>query len=411
MEGSAWTWLLITLICLVVQAFFNMVEMACISFNKVRLQYWVSSGNQRAVWINTLIKNPSRLFGTTLLAVNTALQIGSECSREFYGALGLSPDLAPLSQIFIVLIFAELSPMIAARRYPEHVAMLGIPVLVAVSKLAYPLLFCLEKVYDLSGWILGSKERSEVEKLSREELQNILEEQEDIISLPGQSKEFNATLSNIFAVKSKTAQMIMEPLKAIRMLHSAATIGDMRQVLVSASYPFIPIYHQSRKNIVGIVYPRDLIRYDDLATVKEHSRTPWFITQSTPILHILKQFRRNNQTVAIILNNKGEGVGLLSLKDLLDHILEPEESLFHPHHKQLMIGRSFSGEMYIEEFNKQFGTQIKAKSEMTLSDLFIETMGHLPETGDTIRLQGLEMKATETTFMGVKTVVVKTLIH
>jgi len=110
-----------------------MVEMACVSFNKVRLHYYVNQGNRRAIWLNYLLQHPFRLFGTTLIGVNVAMVVGSECSREFHSALGLSPDLAPLSQVIIVVIFAELAPMFAARHYAEHVAMLGAPPIVRFS--------------------------------------------------------------------------------------------------------------------------------------------------------------------------------------------------------------------------------------------------------------------------------------
>src|SRR5580658_9565833 len=125
MKGSWQLYLFFIIICLIVQGFFAMIEMACVSFNKVRLQYYVSKGKKRALWLSFLLHHPAYLFGTTLIGVNTALVIGSEYSRRFYDAMGLSPDLAPLSQIVIVLIFAEISPMFAGRRYAEHVAMLG----------------------------------------------------------------------------------------------------------------------------------------------------------------------------------------------------------------------------------------------------------------------------------------------
>jgi len=97
--------LLLTLGAILIHGCFSMLEMAAVSFNKVRLQYFVSLGNRRAIWLMRLLQNPTLLFGTTLICVNTAMQFGSECSRRFYMALDLSPDLAPLSQIILVLLF------------------------------------------------------------------------------------------------------------------------------------------------------------------------------------------------------------------------------------------------------------------------------------------------------------------
>ncbi|MBA3815689.1 MAG: DUF21 domain-containing protein, partial [Parachlamydiaceae bacterium] len=158
MHINATVWLLCNLLSIMVLAFYSMQEMACVSFNKVRLQYYVSKGLKRAVWLNYLLQNPSRLFGTTLIGVNIALVIGSECSREFHSALGINPDLAPLSQVILVVIFGELAPMFAARHYAENVAMLGVPIVYASARLMSPFLWCLGGISKLCNLIVGGKE-------------------------------------------------------------------------------------------------------------------------------------------------------------------------------------------------------------------------------------------------------------
>ena len=127
MFSVAMMWLLFNILSIVFLAFFSMAEMACISFNKIRMQFYVAQGSKRAKWLYALMQNPSRLFGTTLIGVNIATFVGSECARQFHSAIGLDPDLAPLSQVIIVIIFGELAPQFAARSYPENVAMLGAP--------------------------------------------------------------------------------------------------------------------------------------------------------------------------------------------------------------------------------------------------------------------------------------------
>ncbi len=119
--------MILNFLSIIMLAFYSMTEMACVSFNKVRLQYYVSKGMKRAIWLNALLQHPSRLFGTTLIGVNIAMFFGSEFSRQFYSSIGLNPDWSPLTQVILVVIFGELAPMFAARRYPEHVSILGIP--------------------------------------------------------------------------------------------------------------------------------------------------------------------------------------------------------------------------------------------------------------------------------------------
>ncbi|MBP7075396.1 MAG: DUF21 domain-containing protein, partial [Rhabdochlamydiaceae bacterium] len=155
--NESWEFLLtLILICLVIQGFFAMLEMACVSFNKVRLQYYVSKGNKRAIWLNDLLHHPGRLFGTALICINAALQIGSEASRRLYESLHFSPDLAPITQVIIVLIFAEIAPLFAGRRYAEHAAMIGVPVLYAMSYLLRPLIWLFDGFCRIVHKLIGS---------------------------------------------------------------------------------------------------------------------------------------------------------------------------------------------------------------------------------------------------------------
>lgn len=294
MENSWKFFLFMILICLCVQGFFAMVEMACVSFNKVRLQYYVSRQNKRALWLSYLLHHPALLFGTTLIGVNTALVVGSECARRFYVALGFSPDWAPLTQIFIVLIFAELAPMFAGRRYAEHVALLGIPILFFFSVILRPVIWLLDVICRAVNRLIGKPVAAGI-YLSREELQNVIEEREETITTEPAKREFNTVVANIFALKNKTAKDLMQPITLVPLVPSFCTVGEMREIVRNKHVSFLPIFHRTPQNIVAIAYPRDLLRLSSNKRIKDSSRPPWFITETSSILHILKQFRRNNQ--------------------------------------------------------------------------------------------------------------------
>ncbi|MBX9743740.1 MAG: CNNM domain-containing protein, partial [Chlamydiales bacterium] len=148
--------LVLTLLAVFVQGLFALFEMACVSFNKVRLQYYVSLGIKRALWVAFLLKRPSRLFGTTMIGINLALQVGSESSRRFYEAIHLPPDWAPLTQVFIVVMLGELVPMFAARRHPEQLAMALAPFMVLITYLLTPLIWAFDAFSHFLHRLLGT---------------------------------------------------------------------------------------------------------------------------------------------------------------------------------------------------------------------------------------------------------------
>lgn len=405
--------LLMILACLATQGFFAMVEMASVSFNKVRLQYYVSKHNKRAIWLSYLLHQPALLFGTTLIGVNTSLVIGSECARRFYDSLGYSPDWAPLSQIILVIIFAEIAPMTAGRRYAEHVAMLGIPILYFFSIVLRPIIWALDLLCRLVNRLIGKPVASGL-YLSREELQNIIEERDETISTEPPKKEFNTVVANIFSLKSKTAKDLMLPLTHVPLVPSFCTVKEMREIVKDKQISFLPIYHRNSQNIVAIAFLRDLLRLSENKKVKDYSRQPWFITENSSVLQILKQFRRNNQSLAIVLNEKGLATGVLSLDEMIDEIFgRSDESDSYdemlPKSYHIMIDRTFESDMLLNDFNKQFNVNLSYQDAETLEEVMTLALGHSPSKGDSVRIDQFELTVEEASILGAKMIEVRTI--
>jgi putative hemolysin len=412
MEYSAIYWLIFNLVSIVVLAFYSMIEMACVSFNKIRLQYYVSKGVKQAIWLNYLLQHPSHLFGTTLIGVNIAMVIGSECARQFHSSIGLSPDLAPLSQVILVVIFGELAPMFAARRYPEHVAWLGVPLLYASAKIMSPILFIVSWISKIANLVTGKHEAEENIYLTQEELKKILEEKTDESIGGSESTEFSAITTNIFALRNKNIRQAMQPLNLSTALSSNATIEQMENLLARTKTDFVPLYHREISNIVGIVYPRDALRATENKRIRDYARPPWFVTETTTMTQILKQFRTNNESVAFILDHQGKAIGFATLNDVISEIFgkisyapAPQKQL----KKLMMIDKTFPGTMTVGEFNKHYHVQLDPNPALTLAELLEEHLGRFPEKGDTIYLAPFELAVKEATLREIKSISVSTL--
>ncbi|MEC7840076.1 MAG: hemolysin family protein [Chlamydiota bacterium] len=415
---ASW-WLTLNILSTVVLAFYSMLEMAIVSFNKVRLQYYVSQGSKRAIWLNHLLHTPSRLFGTTLIGVNVSMFIGSECAREFHSAIGIDPNLAPLTQVFFVIIFGELAPMFAARHYPEHVAMLGIPIVYASSKLMAPIVWILGKVSALTLALIGKKNSESSIFLSQDELIKILEEQDEEIPHEMEAEDVSIIASNIFRLRDKNVGNIMLPIASIPMLPSDATIIQMKNLLRRTKVEYVPIYHKQHHNIIGVALPRDLLKDQETKRIRDCARPPWFITEQSGLGDIIRQFRNNKENVAIILNQQGNAIGLITLNLLLEEVFgksEPKESI--PKTSGDFTGKSmilkdlsFSGDTLVQEFNRKFGVDLGFDPESTLSDMVIEVLGHPPESGDQITLANFEIIVKEASLVGVKTVSISSKVR
>lgn len=405
MDNAAFYFLLLTISCIFIQAFFAMFEMASVSFNKVRLHYYVSLDNKRAKWLSFLLDKPSRLFGTTLISVNTVMQIGSECSRRFYDSVGLNPDYAPISQVFIVLIFGELAPLFAARRHSEQVAMVCVPIVYALYFVLKPFTYLLGKISSLIT-SLSDKNKDMPLTVSRDELQRAFEDK--TLEEGGQ---LNVVIENIFSVKKKSAKDLMIPIENVQKISSQAKVQDLRHLLSVNFHSFIPIFHRSEENIVGLVYSRDLLKTEDDKRIADYTHPPWFIADDAQILEILKQFRTNNQSIAIVLSSSGQATGILTLDQIVSYLFGEQEFKIKEEKKDLkpFIERTLSGEMLIEDFNTKFQTNIIQPNCETLSDLVYFYLKHHPVKGESIKIDRFEMIVLEPSLLGAKTVLVRTI--
>jgi putative hemolysin len=404
MVHSPLFWFSMTVICIAVQAVYSMLELAAVSFNRVRLAYYVSKKMKRAMWLQYLLEKPSRLFGTVMLGVNVALQLGSQTAREFYSSIGLDPDFAAITQIFLVVILAELAPLFAARRYPEHVIMLGIPIVYVTSRIFAPIVWLISQLMRFTFRLFGKKEESFELLISREELQKVLESHEE-------ESEFNIVISGIFSLKNIAAEHVMTPLSKIDMIAASSTVAMLRSKISSSEQQFVPLYHKNPSNIVAIANVRDLVRLSDNRTLREYAKPPWFITETTKLMPILAQFRRNRQNLAVVLDSNGAAIGILTLDAILQQIFGdyPLEAEIRKKAPVPYIHRIFPGNTKIADFNREYNTTLDLHGVETFAQLLVTLLDHPPVPGDFVIVDRFELVVEEASLLGIKSVTVMTL--
>ncbi|MGK5594986.1 MAG: hemolysin family protein [Parachlamydiaceae bacterium] len=403
----AFFWLLFNFSTIVLLAFFSMEEMACVSFNKVRLQFLVKQGSKRAQWLSYLLHNPSRLFGTTLIAVNVATIVGSECSRQFHQALNLSPEWAPLSQIMLVIIFGELAPMFAARKYPEHVALLGVPILYVTSKILAPLIWILGIISKAANFLIGGEEPHPELFLTQDELQKVIEEQDED-RLSRENEELNVITTNIFRFKDKTAKHVMTSLESQPLISSTLTVEQLRKSTKNP-LPYFLVFNKNTANIIGIAFVRELVKVPGNRKVKDFCKPLWYLTENTPLFQIIKQFRRNSEHVAVVLDASGRAKGVLNFEDVVEEIFGKVVPVTKETPPLTYIDRTLPGKMTLTDFREEFGVPLDGDPEDTLSDFLIAQLEQYPEGGETVQITPFEFTVKEVTFLGIKTVSLKSL--
>ncbi|AEG85449.1 MULTISPECIES: CNNM domain-containing protein [Chlamydia] len=403
MTDSPFFWLGINFLCIVLQGFYSMMEMACVSFNRVRLQYYLTKDHKKARYINFLIRRPYRLFGTVMLGVNIALQVGSESSRNCYKALGFSPDYAPFTQIFLVVIFAELLPLTISRKVPERLALWGAPILYYSHYVFYPLIQFIGSLTEGVYYLLKIKKEKLNSTLSRDEFQKALETHHE-------EQDFNVIATNIFSLSATSAEQVCLPLDQVTMLPSTANVKDLRRKIKNTDMEFIPVYHKVRKNVIGIALPKDFVnkRPDDALIHNLHS--PWFITAKSKLIRILKEFRDNRSSVAVVLNSSGEPMGILSLSAIFNILFNTTNIAQLKPKTVSVIERTFPGNTPLEDLQKELGIELTRYGVETLAQLVLQLLDTPAEIGTSVITDNLLLEVKEVSLYGIKSVSIKNLL-
>ena len=403
-----WLWISLTILCIGLEAFFTMSEMSFVSFDRVRLHFLEAQGHKRAKLLLKLLQKPIYLFGTTLIGVSFALITGSECSRQLYSAIGLPEGLAPITQVLLVVMFAELTPLLAARRHFQSVAFFCVPIISFLSKVFYPLLLIIAFVSKgLNMLLRGKKESSEL-VLTREELQNILErvhtkKMVDIERLEG------GLIQNIFKLKHKPMSTMITPLGELLLVPKTTPVSSVKTLLKANYMPYVLVYDQVPTKITKIVFSKELVQKNQQGEIDQLGKLPWFVTQDVNALELLKQLRSNMRVVACILDAKANAIGTVQIEDIFEELFPRAKR------KKSKLMRAYQltidADLTVQEFNEQFHTHLEASEEMTLQELMLDKLGHVPKEGDTIMLEHLEIKVLDANVFSTKTLSVRSILE
>lgn len=403
MSPAAVFWLFATLFWTSVMSFYSMQEMACISFNRLRLETAVRAGSRRAAWIKSLLDNPTALFGTTLICVDVTLVLSSESMRRLFCALDLNPNLSPLILAPYVLIIGELIPMFAARLFPEHMARLGIPLLYLSSKLLSPLAGLFDVLFSFIQRIFFSKTPHRAPPhLQRDELKDLIEVQTRGHYEEG-TGQLESVVSRMFTLREKTISQTMVPQGQIPSLGTSSLCGPAREV-VRKSGADIALTRNRQGRIIGYIRAFDLITAPDSASVGSISRTPTFVGESTTTVDVLFRLKKERSAIAFVIGSGGTITGVVTLDDILaelTHGTRREKALLH-------VERKIPADLPIHEFIHRYHLVLPATTATTFGTLIEQLLGHKPSINDSVRFGPLEITVKEVSIRGAKTILVKT---
>ena len=383
--------LVVLIILLALSAFFSSAETALTTVNRLRVRALVEEGDDRAIVLSKVIDDPGKLLSAILIGNNivniSASSIATVLATNLIGSAGAG--IATGVMTFLVLIFGEITPKTMASLKAEKIALSYAKIVYALMFVLTPLIFILDF---LSGGILrlfGIDPDKRDDSVTEEDLRTIVEagHEDGVIET-----EEHKMINNVFDFGDHQAKDIMVPRVDMCFLKLDATYEEFIEIYREEKFTRIPVYEETRDNVVGILNVKDLLLYNPKEQefhVKDFLREAYYTYEFKNTSELMMEMRKNSISIAIVLDEYGATAGLVTLEDLLEEIVGDIRDEFdeaEAEEVQQLGEREYlvEGACKLEDLNDMIGLGIESEDYDSIGGIVIEALQHLPAEGEEV---------------------------
>ena len=384
------TTLIIIAICMIISAFFSACEMSFSSVNRVRIKSMAEQGNTKAQTVLKMLDNYDDLLSTILVGNNVVNILCSSMATVLFIALldeARGPGVATIVTTVVILLFGEISPKSIAKESPEKFAMALASILNILVKLFTPInwLFGLWKKM-LSVIIKKGDEQG----ITEAELLTYVDEAQQGGGIGEQEGEL---IRSALSFTDLEVQDIFTPSIEIVSISMEMTNEEIETVFMDSGYSRLPIHNGDIDQINGTLYQKDFYRHviHGGGKLEDVVRPAFFTSKYKTIGDLLKQLQHEKQHIAIVIDEYGRTVGLVTMEDILEEIVGDiwdEYDVVSDDIVALEDGTyQVAGICNVEELFEFLGHR-KEFDVITVNGWLMEVLGHIPAMGDKVEEDG-----------------------
>ena len=411
-----WIQWLVVLVLLVCSALISGTEVAFFSLQLKSLEEDDQSSDIALQRVITLLKNPKRLLATILVAnnfINIAIVlVFAVLSDSFLGEIE-NPILMLIIEVGIItgliLIFGEILPKVYANR---NALQFSKRMSLVISILDRYLLFWITYPMSKTTTFLEKRLGDQKNQFSVDKLSQALELTGDHETTSDEQR----ILEGIVNFGNTDTREVMCPRMDMFALSDELTLEEILPVILEQGFSRIPVFHEKKDNIKGILYTKDLLPNLDNPNFvwQDILKPPIYVPENKKLDDLLKEFKQKKIHLAIVVDEYGGTSGLISLEDIMEEIVGDisdefdEESLSYSKLDEKTY--VFEAKISLKDFFKvihleetELFESVKGDSE-TLAGLLLEIAKRFPKKGQKIRFEGYIFTVEEIDQMRIKQV-------
>jgi CBS domain containing-hemolysin-like protein len=400
-------------------AFFVAAEFALVGARATRLQTLAEAGDRRARLVLRALEHLDDCISGTQLGITLAsLALGwigeaTLAALLVYIFAGLPAPFATLAThtvagtlafagiTFLHIVLGELTPKSLALLHPEHISRWVVPLLLLFTNVFWPAIWLLNKSATGFLYLFAMRPPAHVERVhDPEELLLLLSESQK----HGLVEQSNAEMiAGVFDLAHTSVRQAMTPRTEVEAVERSWPLDKVVDVIRRSGYSRLPVYEEDLDHIVGVLLAKDLLDFFDGQTpfsVDAVMREPFFIPETMRVDVLMKALRERSAHIAIVVDEYGGTLGLVTLEDLIEEIVG---EIFDEYDRNQMAEvvlataeghLSVPGDMPIAELNERYHLNFPEDGYVTVAGLVLAALEHVPTIGEHVQVQGVTFRVT-----------------
>ncbi|HWT76919.1 MAG TPA: hemolysin family protein [Mobilitalea sp.] len=391
MDPSDAMQLLILVLFLILSAFFSSSETALTTVNKLRIRTLADDDVRGAKTVGKLIEDPGKMLSAVLIGNNvvniSSSALATTLASNHFGSewIGLVTGVLTL----LILIFGEITPKSMSTIYAEKIALKVAGPIYLVTKILTPVIYVLNKICTGILLIFHMDPKAKTTIITENEFRTILDysHEEGVIE-----SEERRMITNVVDFGDSLAKDVMVPRIDMAFANVDFTYEELIQAFAKEKYTRMPVYSETRDNVIGIVNLKDVFFYNgdtENFNIIDIIREPYFTYEYKKTSELLIEMRRQSISLAIVLDEYGATVGLITIEDLLEEIVgeirdeyddDEEDSIKAVSENEYIV----DGYTKLDEINDVLGLELESDDYDSIAGHIIYLLDHLPEEGESI---------------------------
>ena len=401
---SLLTLIIILSICLILSFMFSLAEASFIASSKSKIHKLKQDGNRKAKVLEKTLDEKDTiisiiLFGNNAVNITASAivtMIAIEHVPQLHQFYDYAPIIASIILTFVILVFAEIIPKTIAINRPETIAMSMMVFYKILRKILGPIVYLLNKFVAKFLKLFGFKEN--LSNMSG--FETIRSEIEYHHFRGAFIKNDKDMLDGVLNLIEMDVESVMTHRKDCDMIDIQSSMPEIMEFINETSHTRIPVYDDSPDEMLGILHLKDFlvllnsgkeITHEDIKSIL---LKPLFVPLNIKLKTQLMEFKKRRSHMAIVVDEYGGMMGIVSLADILEEIVGTIEDEHDETHKDIIEEKEgvyiVKGECQISDFNREIGSHFNYEGASTMAGLVIEKAEKIPEEGEEFKVMNFK---------------------